>query len=234
MTWRVIWFHDVSCQNSGVFVLGSSLNCLKKHCWFVVSIMFDSPSLLIWHSWPHLFLGWVDVPGWNFIASLTCLGGVWRPETDLPDRIAFGPWVSHAIPRLTWNILKPTGNPQRYQQVELGRRCSWWNLAVLVGQPYSIGVAAQFPVVVPVPLALPNGNSDVQVLTICGRLGTGHPVKTIRCSLQHLGCACACGWPGLLDMLWAVASSNLSLGKTRTQPLQEWVWRVCIPPSFPM
>ena len=129
MTWRVIWFHDVSCQNSGVFVLGSSLNCLKKQCWFVVSIMFDFPSLLIWHSWPHLFLGWVDVPGWNFIASLTCLGGVWRPETDLPDRIAFGPWVSHAIPRLTWN---QPGTPKDINKLSLeddvpgGIWQCWW------------------------------------------------------------------------------------------------------------
>ena len=168
---------------------------------------------LEFHRFPHLF-GWGVAPG-NWFARPYCVRAV-------------------GVACHTETYLKPTGNPQRYQQVELGRRCSWWNLAVLVREPYSIGVAAQFPLVVPVHLALLNGDSDVQVLTICGRLGTGHPVKTIRCSLQHLGCACACGWPGLLDMLWAVASSNLSLGKTRTQPLQEWVWKMCIPPSFPM
>ena len=172
--------------------------CIQR-CWFVVSIMFDSPSLFIWHSWPHLFLGWVDVPGWNFIASLTCLGGVWRPETDLPDRIAFGPRC-----RMPYRDF-PETNPEPPKI-----STSWaWKTMFLV-ESGSVGggtifhrVAAQFPLVVPVHLALLNGNSDVQVLTICGRLGTGHPVKTIRCSLQHLGCACARGWPGVLDMLWA-------------------------------
>lgn len=168
---------------------------------------------LEFHRFPHLF-GWGVAPG-NWFARPYCVRAA----------------VSHAIPRLPWN---QPGTPKDINKLSLEDdvpggiwQCWWGNHIpsgsgpISIGRPGTPGTSewrqwrSSFDNLWPVGHRAPSQNHPSFPPTLRLRLCTwlaGTP--------RH-----AVGWQ---------ASSNLSLGKTRTQPLQEWVWKVCIPPSFPM